>query len=225
MGRIVKNIIVLLYFKFFKNIKLGRGVRLSLNNFFSGYNAVFNNSEVSNCFIGKFTYVANNSIIKRAKIGAFTAIGDNVRTMLGIHPSEKIVTIHPAFFSLNRQCGITFVEKQLFQEHKYIDKNKKYVVEIGNDVWIGNNVNIMDGIKIGDGAIIATGAVVTKDVEPYSIVGGIPAKHIRYRFTDEQIKFLLKVKWWDKDISWLKENVDYFTDIRNFCNLDDDFFR
>jgi hypothetical protein len=70
-------------------------------------------------------------------------------------------------------------------------------VIIGNDVWIGRNVIVMDGITIGDGAIIAAGATVTHDVPPYAIVGGVPAKIIRYRFSSEIIAALLETKWWD----------------------------
>ena len=73
--------------------------------------------------------------------------------------------------------------------------------EIGNDVWIGNGACIMGGIKIGDGAIVATNAVVTKDVPPYAIVGGVPAKVIRYRFDETTIKELLDLKWWEYDMA------------------------
>lgn len=83
---------------------------------------------------------------------------------------------------------------------------------IGNDVWIGNSVTIMPGIKIGDGAILATNAVITKDIEPYTIVGGNPGKLIRKRFDDETTKKLLKLKWWDWPIEKIKEN---FNDITN----------
>lgn len=81
--------------------------------------------------------------------------------------------------------------------------------EIGNDVWIGQNAVIMDGVKIGDGAIVAAGAVVTKDVAPYAIVGGVPAKLIKYRFDEATIKDLLRLKWWelsDKEILSLPVN-------------------
>lgn len=85
--------------------------------------------------------------------------------------------------------------------------NSKGDTVIGNDVWIGNSVTIMPGIKIGDGSIIATNAVVTKDVEPYSIVGGNPAQLIRKRFDDNTIDFLLALKWWDWPIEKISENV------------------
>jgi len=78
---------------------------------------------------------------------------------------------------------------------------------IGNDVWIGNSVTIMPGVKIGDGAVIGTNAVVTKDVEPYSIVAGNPAKLIRKRFDDDTINFLLELKWWDWSIEKIAENI------------------
>lgn len=81
---------------------------------------------------------------------------------------------------------------------------------IGNDVWIGARAMILSGVKIGDGAVIAAGAVVTKDVEPYTIVGGVPAKPIRKRFTDEQIDALIKLKWWDKDDVWMRDHAAMF---------------
>ena len=82
---------------------------------------------------------------------------------------------------------------------------------IGNDVWIGNSVTIMQGIKIGDGAIIGTNSLVTKNVEPYSIVGGNPAKEIRKRFSEETIQFLLELKWWDWDVEKISDHLDLIT--------------
>lgn len=79
---------------------------------------------------------------------------------------------------------------------------------IGNDVWLGNGVTIMQGIKIGDGAIIGTNSLITKNVEPYTIVGGNPAKEIRKRFDDETIKFLLQLKWWDWDVEKITKHLD-----------------
>ncbi len=84
--------------------------------------------------------------------------------------------------------------------------SKGYTV-IGNDVWIGNSATIMQGVKIGDGAIIGTNSLVTKDVEPYTIVGGNPAREIRKRFDDKTIEFLLKLKWWDWPIEKITENL------------------
>lgn len=82
---------------------------------------------------------------------------------------------------------------------------------IGNDVWIGYNATIMAGVTIGDGAIIATNATVVKDVAPYSIVGGNPAQEIRKRFSDDVIKELLEISWWDWDAEKITKNVQYLT--------------
>ncbi|MDA0782068.1 MAG: CatB-related O-acetyltransferase [Rickettsiales bacterium] len=85
---------------------------------------------------------------------------------------------------------------------------KKGDTVIGNDVWIGTEAMIMPGIQIGDGAVIGARAVVTKNVEPYNIVGGNPAKVIKKRFTDEEIKILLKIKWWDLEEETILKNID-----------------
>ena len=85
-------------------------------------------------------------------------------------------------------------------------------VTIGNDVWIGANVCILPGISIGDGAVLAAGAVITKDVPPYAIVGGVPAKVIKYRFSEDIIKKLLKIKWWNWEEEKVKKNKDLFYD-------------
>ena len=82
---------------------------------------------------------------------------------------------------------------------------------IGNDAWIGHKVTIMPGVKVGDGAIIATRSVVTKDVEPYAVVGGNPAKEIKKRFPEETIQKLLEIKWWDWDIEKITANVQHLT--------------
>ena len=209
------------YLKIFirPNVKIAKRVLFNSASNFEGYNVLMKGCTFISSNIGIGSYIASKSIIRKTKIGRFCAIGDNVRTGLGLHPSNTFVSIHPAFFSTQRQAGFTFTDKNLFEEHKFTDSTKKYYVEIGNDVWIGSNVMIMDGVKIGDGSIIAGGSVVTKDVLPYSIVGGVPAKIIKYRFTPDEISFLLEFKWWEKDMNWIKENAELFTDIKLFIKL------
>jgi acetyltransferase-like isoleucine patch superfamily enzyme len=155
---------------------------------------------LKNCSIGESSYVGSNSRVQRAKIGRYTSIGPNVHIVLGNHPTSFVST-HPTFYA-NNKAFPCFSDKVYFEEYGK--------VEIGNDVWIGKNVIIPGDVEIGDGAIVVAGAVVTRDVEPYSIVGGVPAKHIRYRFNEPMRRALLKDKWWNKDRLWLKENFMKF---------------
>lgn len=202
---------------FGKAVQLGKGVTINKNSFFEGHNSISNNTEFSNSYLGLGSYIAVNSVIRYAKIGRFCAVGDNVRTGLGLHPTTDFVSIHPAFFSLMKPAGFTFSKTQLFEEHKFSRVGlNKYTCIIGNDVWIGNNALIMDGIEIGDGAIIAAGAVVTKNVTPYSIVGGVPAKLIKYRFSEIQIQKLLDIKWWNWNFNEIMTLADKFKHIDEF---------
>ena len=102
-----------------------------------------------------------------------------------------------------------------------MDVTSKGDTIIGNDVWIGNNVTIMQGIKIGDGAIIGTNSLVTKDIEPYTIVGGNPARGIRTRFDEDTIAFLLQLQWWNWEVAKITNHLDSITsgDIESLKNV------
>jgi acetyltransferase-like isoleucine patch superfamily enzyme len=191
-------------------------VRFNSNTRFEGGNVIHPNSIVTGTHIGYGTYLGADCWLSDAIIGRFCCIANDVKVITATHPTTNFVSIHPAFFSLKKQSGFTYVDKQLFSESLLADSNHSVI--IGNDVWIGTCTKIMGGIRIGDGAVIAMGSVVTKDVEPYSIVGGVPAKIIRYRFKKEQIDFLSNFQWWNKSDAWLKENADKFSDIAIFIN-------
>lgn len=193
-----------------KNIKIASNACVTMDSEFEGYNRIGSYSFYSG-HMGYASYIGDHCHVN-ADIGKFVCIGPRVVVARGNHPTSDWVSIHPAFFSTAKQCGMTFVDKDLFEE-------KKQRVIIGNDVWIGDSVILIDGIKIGDGAVIAAGAVVTKDVEPYSIVGGVPAAIIRYRFEkNDIIKKLLKIKWWDRSVDWIGNNADKFNHIEEFLN-------
>lgn len=182
---------------------------------FEGCNAVGKFTILNNCELGFGTYISEQDVLENMAIGKFCAIGPYVHVINGKHPTKHFVSIHPAFYSTAVQAGITYVKENRFEEFSYVNPEKTQFARIGNDVWVGDSVSIMEGVTVADGTIIAAGAVVVKDTEPYSIVGGVPAKLIRYRFDGENIDFLLKLKWWDKDQNWLEKYADKFNDIEN----------
>ena len=213
----LKKIFLFFYKKNIKrkfNLKLGRGVTLNREATFEGYNFLSNYSSLLSSHIGYASYLGERTVIKKSTIGKYTSIGPDVKCIFGKHPSHTFVSTHPAFFSLRKQAGFTFVSRQLFEEYEApVDAKKKYQIVIGNDVWIGAGVSLMDGVTIGNGAIIASNSLVIKDVPPYAIVGGVPAKIIKYRFEPDEIDFLEKFKWWQKNPKWLKENSMDFINI------------
>ncbi len=142
-------------------------------------------------------------------VGNFCSIAAHVKIYLGGNHRTDWVTTYP-FGHINQKIFNKFDGKG--------HPATKGDVNIGNDVWIGENAVILSGVTIGDGAIIANNSHVVKNVEPYSIVGGNPAKHIKYRFTEDQIKNLLEIKWW----YWPDEKINEFTDL--LCNNDIDKF-
>jgi acetyltransferase-like isoleucine patch superfamily enzyme len=164
--------------------------------------------------IGKHTYKIENLQIyycdSRAKlyIGNFCSIGSDIKIFLGGNHRHDWVTTYP----------FGHIHQDIFNNFNGEGHPRtKGDIIIGNDVWIGQTTTIMSGIKIGDGAVIANNSHIVKDVEPYSIVGGNPAKLIKYRFTPEQIDKLLRIKWWD----WEDEKINKFTPLLCNINIDD----
>lgn len=159
-------------------------------------NKIGKSCTIGNSTVGKHSYIADFSIVNNTHIGNFCSIGPGFKCGLGSHP-HNFISSSPFFYSTLNETNAG-----LYQEYEDI--------QIGNDVWIGANVFVKDGVTIGDGAIIAAGAVVLKDVEDYAIMGGIPAKVIRYRHDPAVIASLKKLAWWHKDTEWLKANKAYF---------------
>lgn len=199
------------------NVKLGRNVYINRNTVFEGSNHLGNNCIIANSYLGFASYISDNSQIRRCKIGRYSSLGPDIKCVFGKHPVDLFVSTHPAFFSTLKQVGFTYTQEQLFEEYENpADQKGGYQIVIGNDVWIGAGVTIMDGVTIGDGAIIAANALVNKDVEPYSIMGGLPAKKIKSRFDKETVAFLLDFKWWNKEKIWIENNAFHFKNISSF---------
>jgi acetyltransferase-like isoleucine patch superfamily enzyme len=172
--------------------------------------AIHNAVYLNQVHIGNYSYVSNDSRLVNVSIGNFCSIGPYVQIGLAPHPSQIFVSTYPAFYTdQNGGCLQSFREDKIFDDS--VEKTT-----IDNDVWIGSNAIIPGGIHIGTGAIVAAGAVVVKDIPPYAIVGGNPAKIIRYRFTEEQIKALLDSEWWNWPIEKIRQNADNFSDIEKF---------
>lgn len=188
--------------------------RIDKKTVLEGDNYIGRNSIILNTTIGRHSYVGSNCVFSNSTIGRFCSISSNVEIVTGKHPSSVFVSTHPAFYSSTHSAGKTFVNKTIFEEFALTSNNKN--VEIGNDVWIGRNVLIIGGVTIGDGAIVATGSVVTKDVEPYSIVGGVPAKEIRKRFDTEECEKLLKIKWWNWSDKEIQNKSPLFSNTKTF---------
>ncbi|APQ19377.1 hypothetical protein A9200_13280 [Maribacter hydrothermalis] len=208
------SFLYLLSIKKEKNLKFGKGITITKSTKIEGTNTIGDNCRIYSSHIGFGSYISENSTFIDSYIGKFCSIGPNVNCIFGNHPTSKFISTHPSFFSTRKQVNLTFVSKDLFHEFsKQKHPEKKYSINIGNDVWLGANVTLLDGITIGDGAIIAANSLVNKDIAPYSIVGGIPAKIIKMRFENEDVDYLLNLKWWNKSIEWITKHAAYFDDI------------
>lgn len=174
-----------------KSLSLGY-MSLAYNCQFGYHNIVYDNSTMVNVRVGDYTYIGGKSKIQNATIGKFCSLGPELLIGLGRHPIHLKSTF-PGFYSNN--CSYYGVEKE------YDNLVEEYLpVKIGNDVWIGARAMILDGVNIGDGAVIAAGAVVTKDVPSYAIVGGVPAKVLKYRFSHDKVNDLIESEWWNNPI-------------------------
>jgi len=155
-----------------------------------------------NSTIGKYSYVGGGSCIVGTEIGNFCSIAHDVQIGLAGHTLDLLST-SPIFTEKSNGTGYSWVSDDTFAY-----KNRRTI--IGSDVWIGHGAKILSGISVNHGAVIAAGAVVTKDVPPYAIVGGIPAKIIRFRFNDKMVAELLQTKWWLLSTERIKEKLDVF---------------
>ena len=173
------------------------------------YNVIFNNTSIINSVLGDHTFVQKDSMIVNADIGKFCSVAMRVTVGPGQHPTHYISS-HPSFYSSSQPLAKTFCNTEKFTPFKK--------VTIGHDVWLGQNCIVLDGITIGTGAVVAAGAVVTKDIPAYAIVGGVPAKLIKYRFDKKVRNLLLESQWWNWPDELLKKSRHMFIKPEKFIN-------
>lgn len=151
--------------------------------------------------VGNKTYHNGGFVIRgsgcKLRLGSYCAIGKDVKMVLSNHSTEN-VSMQYSFYKSN------------FNQLPNLPKKTKVSIDIGSDVWIGDNVIILPNVKIGHGSVIGAGSVVTKSVEPYSIVAGVPAKKIKMRFNKETIDVMLSSKWWTWSERKIKDNKEFF---------------
>ncbi|UYW00506.1 CatB-related O-acetyltransferase [Flavobacterium agricola] len=146
-------------------------------------------------------------------IGKYCSIANDVNFILdsGNHDMFKITTypLYDTFFNKNEKIRFNG-EDFIYKDFKFNYKPKKDSIKIKNEVWIGAGVTILPGVTIGNGAVVLAGAVVSKSVDDYSVVAGVPAVHVKYRFSETIRKKMLLIAWWDWDEAKIRENVDDF---------------
>ena len=147
-------------------------------------------------------------------IGRFSSLADKITFMIGLNHPYKTVSSYP--------FDVDFVCKKIFgnanQKPLSLTRPNHFQIIVGHDVWIGRGATIMSGVKIGNGAIIGTSAVVAKDIPPYAIAVGNPARVVKYRFDDETIKKLLAVKWWNWNLEKIADNLPLMNDVEKFLD-------
>lgn len=169
---------------------------------------VCSGSELNSVDVGRYTYVGNRCFMVNVEIGSFCSIADKCSIGGAIHPMDRVST-SPVFHS-----GKNVLKKNFAQFPGII--TPKTVIE--NDVWIGQGVYIKAGVTIHTGAVVGMGSVVTKNIGPYEIWAGNPAKMIRKRFDEETIRELLKTRWWEWSENKLENEADTFCDVSQFLD-------
>ncbi|OEJ65063.1 LbetaH domain-containing protein [Magnetovibrio blakemorei] len=159
-------------------------------------------TKLSETVMGDYSYICNDGDVIYTTIGKFCSIAAHVRINPGNHPLERAALHHFTYRTALFELGE--------DDPGFFDWRRGFPVTIGNDVWVGHGVTVMGNVTIGDGAAIGSGAVVTKDVAPYTIIGGVPGKPIRKRFDDETCEKLAALKWWDWPRELINERMDDF---------------
>jgi len=173
------------------------------------YTHLMAHSVFNDVIVGDYSFFAGYNQVYYSIIGKFCSVASYARINTTNHPTYDRIAQHHFTY---RSELFGFGE----DDADFFERRKGKAVKVGHDVWVGHNAVIMPGVTIGNGAVIGAGAVVTKDVEPYSVVGGIPAKKIKMRFSDDLIERIERSKWWDWEHETIRERLPDFRDMEAF---------
>ncbi|WP_420852232.1 acetyltransferase [Paenibacillus hamazuiensis] len=174
-----------------------------------GWTSIGARSRINESSFGDYSYCVDEVVINYAEIGKFCSIASHVCINPVNHPMWRVTQHHMTY----RRAAYGFKDSD---DEEFFDWRRSNRVEIGHDVWIGHGAFVMSGVKVGTGAVIGSGAIVTKDVEPYTIVVGVPARPIRERFPRDIAAKLLDIAWWDWTREELEKRFDDFNDLAEF---------
>lgn len=168
--------------------------------------AIRNHCRIYSSSVGRYTYIARDTLVQNTKIGSFCSISEGCNIGMPSHPTWMLST-SPVFLAGSNYLHTNFAN---------VEYNDCPQTIIENDVWIGAGASIKSGVHVGNGAIIAAGAVVVKDVPPYAIVGGVPAKSLKYRFGQQVIEQLLDLQWWNWGEDRLSQDGARFSNVLEY---------
>jgi len=181
---------------------------------FGAYVEVGDHCVLEETYLGDYTYFFGGNDVIYSEIGKFNSIATGVRINPVQHPAKFRAAAHHFTYRCSHY-GLGPDDGSL------IEWRRRSRVKTGHDVWIGHNAVVMGGVTVGDGAVIGAGAVVTHDVRPYEIVGGVPARHIGWRYEEDIIAALRRIRWWDWSHEELSARLRDFDDVVSFCKTYD----
>jgi phosphonate metabolism protein (transferase hexapeptide repeat family) len=168
---------------------------------------------IAECEIGDYSYLMRECEVWAARIGKFVNVASHVRINATNHPTWRATLHHFTYRAHDYWADAD-------REETFFDWRRSNAVTIGHDVWIGHGATILPGVNIGNGAVVGAGAVVSRDVEPYEIVGGVPARAIRKRFRADVVERFERLAWWDWSHQQLRDGLDDFRSLEAEAFLD-----
>lgn len=180
-----------------------------VDSYLGAYTDLAANTSLIESTFGDYSYTAGDVSIIYTDVGKFSNIASHVRINPGNHPMERVTQHHMMY----RRAQYGFGDSDTTD---IFERRRSARCTIGHDTWLGHAAIIMPGVTVGTGAVVGSGAVVTKDVDPYAVVVGVPARPIRFRFPPETVEKLLAIAWWDWDRTTLEARIEELVDVDAF---------